>query len=104
MLKSHGSIIEILTKSNVKVLEDSTQAIQASKKTILETIEKFEKLLQDFWSFMTDFRSTTNSNTEFMNKVIVGFPTSMQAKKEALFLVCFNIKQDTNDFNASFVS
>ena len=91
-------------KANAKVLEDSTKAIQVSKKTISETTEKIEKLLQDIRSFMDEFRSSTDSNTEAMNKVIAGFRTSLQAEKEALSLIRYEIKQNNTELNYSVVS
>lgn len=44
ILKSHQATVEMLTKENEKVLEDSSKAIQALEKTISEMIEKVEKL------------------------------------------------------------
>lgn len=43
MLKSQITTVEMLTEGNAKVLAEFTKAIQAIKKTIIATNEKFEK-------------------------------------------------------------
>lgn len=104
MLKSHRATVEMRTMANAKFLEDSTKTIHASEKILSETNEKLEKLLHNVRSFMAEFRSSTDSNTEAMNKVITRFWTSLKAKKEAFSIVFSKIKQDNIELNASVVS
>ena len=81
MLTSHKATIEMLTTTNAKVLENATKEIQASENTISETTTKVEKLSHEVTTFMAEFRISSDRNTEPMNKVIVGFHTSLQVEK-----------------------
>lgn len=53
---------------------------------------------------MTEFKTSSDSNTKAVNKVIAEFRTSLQANKEALSLFLSEIKLDNIELNASIVS
>ena len=65
---------------------------------------KVEKLSQEVKDFMVEFRTSYESNTEAVNKVITGFHNSLQAKKEDLSVVRSTIKVDNVELNASVLS
>ena len=48
-------MVEMLTKGNEKVFEDSTKEIQALEKTITDMNKKAEKLRAEVTMFMDDF-------------------------------------------------
>lgn len=96
--------MEMLTKENEKFHEESIKAIKASEHTIFETTAKVEKLSQEVRNFMVEFRTSSDSNTEFVNKVIARFCNFLQAEKEELYVVRSTIKVDNVDLNASVLS
>lgn len=104
MLKSYRATIEMLTKVNEKVLEESTKAIQASEKTISETTAKVEKLHDEVMKFMVEFRCSSDENTENVNKVITSLVSTLQTKKEALSHVRSKIKLGNTELNTFVVS
>lgn len=96
--------MEMITKENAIGLEALSKAIKESKQTILEATEKVEKLHEEVSKFMDEFRRSSDSNTEAMNKVIAGFRSFVQAEKVARSLVRSEIKLDNAELNASIVS
>lgn len=104
MMTTHKATVEMLTKEYAKVLEDSSKAITASEKTILDTTAKVEKLRKEVTTFIAEFRTSSESNTEAVNKVIAGFSTSLQAGKQALSVVRSAIKVDDVELNASILT
>lgn len=69
-MTTHKAIVEMLTKDNVKVLDDPTKVIKASEKSISESTTKVKKLYEDVTAFINEFRTTHDANTKFANKMI----------------------------------
>lgn len=65
---------------------------------------KFEKLSEEVTTFSAEFRISSEKNTEAMNKVITGFPTSLQVEKDALSLVRSGIKVEKAKLTSSVLS
>lgn len=63
VLKSYRTTVEMLTKSNTKVLKDSIKANHASEKTFSEMTAKVEILHAKVTIFMDDFRHSSDENT-----------------------------------------
>lgn len=93
--------MEILTSSNVKVIEESSKAAQPSKKRVIEASEKVQQLQKEVKESMADFRTSSDKNTSDMNKDIVGFWFSLQAGKQALSTLRTDIKLDNTELNTS---
>lgn len=53
---------------------------------------------------MVNFRTSSGSNTEAVNKVVAGFHNSMQAEKEALFIIHSEIKVDNVELKTSVLT
>lgn len=70
LLITHRATVEMVTSSNVKVLEKSTKVDQASEKKISKTIEKVQQLKQEVKEFMADFLTSSEKNIADMKKVI----------------------------------
>lgn len=96
--------MEMLTKANVKFLEESTKAIKAFEQTNSETNAKVEKLSQEVQNYMVGCKTSSNSNTKSLNKVIAWFGNSLQAEKEALSVVRSAMKLDNAEFTTSIVT
>lgn len=94
----------MLIKANAKVLEESSKAIKAFEKIITETTAKVEKLQQEVTTFMVEFRTTSESNNEAINKVIEGFHNSLKAERMALSVIRSNIKVKNDELTSSVVS
>lgn len=96
-------MVEILTKENEKVLDESTKIIQTLDKSILEMTEKDEKLHDEVTNFMVEFWCSSDQSTENGNKVITSLGTTMQTEKEALPHYRYEIQVDNSKLNASVV-
>ncbi|CAI9272003.1 unnamed protein product [Lactuca saligna] len=53
---------------------------------------------------MVEFRSSSDKNTNAMNKVIIGFRSSLQAENDALSLVHSKIKMENTELTSSVLS
>ncbi|CAI9271424.1 unnamed protein product [Lactuca saligna] len=84
LLTTHRATVEMLTSTNVKLIEESSMAIHDSKKMITEVTKKVRKLHQEVQTFINDFRKSLDKNTANMNKVIEGFLLSLKAVKDSL--------------------
>lgn len=104
MIKSHQATYEMLTKENAKALAESTNATEASKKTIRDTTEQVAKINVEVTKFMSGFQSSSYLNTAAANKVITSLITSLQTKREALTRVRGEIKVENSELNSSNVS
>ncbi|CAI9286151.1 unnamed protein product [Lactuca saligna] len=102
LLTTHMETVEMLTSTNANVLEETTKTAQASKKKITEAKKKVNKLIHEVQEFMTDFRTSSDKSVADVNKVIEGFQTSLQSKKEALSSLRFRIQRDNDCLCTSF--
>jgi len=99
-----SSSLENVYAENEKIVKESFKAVEHSEKAIKETTAKVEKLQTEAITFMNEYRSSFDSNTEKMNKVIASFRESLQSEKKSLSDLRSNLKLEHSEMVTDVVS
>lgn len=96
--------MESMTKDHQANLDKANKAISDSIALCTKVTAKVEKLLTDALDFMTNLKTSAESNTLKVNEAIVGLNTTLQKEKEALIEVRTSLQKYNIEFQASISS